>query len=116
MGDILETHPLAGFDANGFEALHEGAVGVEFGRRFIAGLAEVAGANDHQRHRRVDAGYVDALDAIRRSARRKELAGLGAGRIGEGEMDRRGGAGNAIDSGVALVGDATDPASQCALR
>ena len=100
LGDVAHAHQRAGLAADRLQAGEEVAVGVELGRALVAGLAEIAGAHQHHRHRHVDAGGLEPAIRSRASAGRQQAAGLGAGGVEEAEQDRGGGAGHAVDGGV----------------
>ena len=71
VGHVAEAHRVAGVAAQGLEALQQRAVGVELVGRLAAGQAEIAGAHDHQRHRGIDAGDLDAVDRVDAAAGRE---------------------------------------------
>ena len=102
--DVAEAHQGTGLAADRLQAREKRDIGVELGWTLVPGLAEVRGAHDHHRHRHVDAGGIHTLDPIADTPGRQQLAGLGAGRIEEGEADRGGGARHAVDGRAALVG------------
>ena len=81
------------------------SVSVEIRGRLMAGLAEILGAQQDHRHRHVDAGDLEPFDSVAHLSRGQQAAGLGAGGIEETQADRGSGAGNAVDCGVALIGD-----------
>ena len=102
--DVAEAHQSTRLAADRLQAREKRRIGVELGWTLVPRLAEVRGAHDHQRHRHVDAGGIHTLDSIADTPGRQQVAGLGAGRIQEGETDRGGGARHAVDGRAALVG------------
>ncbi len=100
---IAEAHALARGQAQRFQAAHQRGIAVELGGRFAPAQTEVGRAHDHQRHRRVDAGDVEAVDRVDAPAGREQRARHRAPGVEEIQADRRGRAGDAIDAGRAVV-------------
>ncbi|MNY24777.1 hypothetical protein D3C86_1585150 [compost metagenome] len=105
VADITQPHGPARLQTQGFEALQKVFVGVQFGRCFITTLAQVARLDNEHRHRHIDAGHRDAVEAILGVAGRKQLAGLAARRIEKCQLNRRCAARYAIDDGIAFIAD-----------
>ncbi len=64
---------------------------------------EALGADDHHRHGAVDQRDGHVVDDLQGRSGRKEPAGLGADRLGKGQVDRRRSSRHAVDRDVALV-------------
>mgnify|MGYP002134067678 CR=1 FL=1 len=104
--DVAQPHALAGRQAQPLQPFQQDRVGIQLGRRFPAGHAQVGGAHDHQRHRRVDAAHLDPVDQVDALPGREDRAGHRAPGVQEVQPDGGGGAGHAVDMGLALIGDA----------
>ena len=104
--DVAQPHALARCQAQPLQPFQQDRVGIQLGRRFPAGHAQVGGAHDHQRHRRVDAAHLDPVDQVDALPGREDRAGHRAPGVQEVQPDGGGGAGHAVDMGLALIGDA----------
>ena len=105
-GNISEAHQQASLQAQLFQTIQQHRIRVECRRLFIARNAEIACAHDHQRHRGIDAGDLDAVDRVDALPGRKDLAGDCAPGVEKVQQDRRRRARNAVDPGIALIGHA----------
>ena len=103
---VAEAHAAAGLAPDLLDTGEQRGVGVDLFRRFIAAQADIGCGEQHHRHGVVDQRHWYAGDHVARGAGRQQLAGLPALRVEEGELDRRAGAGDAVDRGGAVIGDA----------
>ena len=103
---ITQAHGQAGLEADGLDAGQQRAVGIQVGWQLASAQAQVGGAHHHQRHGRIDAGDLDAVDHVDALPGGKHRARHRAPGIQEVQPDRRRRAGHAVDAGAALVGDA----------
>src|SRR4029453_926977 len=73
---IRNAHQFARLYPKHFETAHELAIGTEFSRRLVTRLSEIRCTDKDDRHSRVDAGYLDAVHPIERTAGRQQFTRL----------------------------------------
>lgn len=111
---VAQPHGLPADQAQCLHPVAQLLVRVDLGRGLVPGGAQAPGGDDRQRLAVVDQRDVDGAEAghvegVPNPAGRQEGAGDGAGGVQEADLDRGGGAGDAVDAGGALVGDVPGP-------
>ncbi|AOY95756.1 hypothetical protein BKK79_29090 [Cupriavidus sp. USMAA2-4] len=101
---IAEAHQQAGLQSQRLQSRQQCCIAVERGRCFTAADAQVAGPDNHQRHGRVDASHLDAIDHIDAFSRWEYLACHGTPGIQKIKQDRRAGSSDTVDAGVTVIG------------